>query len=183
VDFGYARLQPAGISGRVVNDLDGDGQLEDGEPGLAGWGLCLTPGSSDVISCRMVHTDSNGVYTLKNLWPGEYDLRPDPSESGEEQGQLSDWVVTTPDGAWRTITLEEGQQVTGVDFGISTRSSSGRGPSSPPVSGRALSPPVSSSDSSIESWQIAVAAIGSAAALGGALGAVLIVRRRRARSG
>jgi hypothetical protein len=170
VDFGFARLQPGSISGRVVNDLDGDGRLEGGEPGLGGWGLCLGRSSTDVIDCGMTRTGSDGTYTVDNLGPGEYGLRLETALRGA-QGQPPGWVVTVPDTPWRNVTLEEAQDVVGVDFGVHRDESTllSVGPLDPTSGDRGLQP-----------WQIA-AAISCALALTGIVAAVATARYRKIR--
>lgn len=168
VNFGFARLRPASISGRVINDLDGDGMLEEDEPGLGGWGLCLARGSSDVIDCGIIHTEEDGTYTVGDLGPGSHGLRLDPAKLRSERDQPPYWVVTLPDAYWRTVTLEEGQAATGVDFGVHRVESPPPGPS----------PSGSSSGLPIEWWQVALAAVCSVMVVAGGILARIGARRR-----
>jgi len=168
VNFGFARLRPASISGRVINDLDGDGVLEEDEPGLGGWSLCLARGSSDVIDCGIIHTEEDGTYAVGDLGPGSHGLRLDHPELKSERDQPPYWVVTVPDAYWRTVILEEGQAATGVDFGVHKVGSPSAGPS----------PSGSSSGLPIEWWQIVLAAVCSVVVVaGGILAAVGTLRR------
>jgi len=168
VDFGFAQLRPASISGRVINDLNGDGVLEEDEPGLGGWSLCLARGSSDVIDCGIIHTEEDGTYAVGDLGPGSHGLRLDHPELKSERDQPPYWVVTVPDAYWRTVILEEGQAASGVDFGVHRVES----PSPEPSSSGSSSGPL------IEWWQIALAAVCSVMVVaGGILAAVGTVRR------
>lgn len=168
VNFGFARLRPASISGRVINDLDGDGVLEEGEPGLDRWSLCLARGSSDVIECGIIHTREDGSYAVGGLGPGEHSLRPDQPDLESDQDEPPYWVVTVPDTYWRTVILEEGQAATGVDFGVHRVGS----PSPEP------SPSGSSSGLPIGWWQIAIAAVCSVMVVAGGILARIGARRR-----
>ena len=96
------------ISGRKVNDLNGDGILQPGEPGLAGVTLFLDTNGNGALDPGEVSTtsDVNGDYSFANLDPGTYRVREAP-QAGLRQ--------TTPNPA--DIPLSSGQNVSGVDFG------------------------------------------------------------------
>ena len=54
----------------MFNDLNGDGTLESGEPGLKGWTVNLLNSASQVITTAT--TAANGSYSFTSLLPGTY---------------------------------------------------------------------------------------------------------------
>ena len=62
----------ATISGEVFNDLNDNGVLEGGEPGLSGWTVELTNTSTDATYTTM--TDSSGLYSLVGVSAGTFTL-------------------------------------------------------------------------------------------------------------
>jgi len=102
------------ISGRVINDLDGDGDMfDDDEPGLAGWNLRLQMDTEDGQSpiVRETRTDRGGRYSFRRLPPGNYSIWL-PCE-----GQPKLWLATAPNslGEYGT-TVEAGEDSSLVDF-------------------------------------------------------------------
>src|SRR5262249_30530797 len=97
--------------GNIYNDLNHNGTLDPGEPGLAGWTVfedlnnngILDPGEPSAV------TDANGNYTLAGLSPGTVRLREVPQ---------SGWVRSQPGapGAY-VFTVGVRQTVTGKNFG------------------------------------------------------------------
>jgi len=57
------------ISGIKFHDLDGNGFLDEGEPGFSGGTINLMQ-DEELISSTS--TDSEGRYTFENLYPGSY---------------------------------------------------------------------------------------------------------------
>ncbi len=99
VDFQNARL--ASISGTKWNDLNGNGLHETDEPGLGGVLISL---SGEGIFSQAV-TAADGAYTFANLPAGSYTL----SETVPDG-----WANTVPIS--RTVIVEYGDQLTGIDF-------------------------------------------------------------------
>jgi len=62
------------IQGIAWNDLNGDSQLEAGEPLLAGWGIFLDANHNSRFDQgeTTTTTNSDGSYTFTNLTPGNY---------------------------------------------------------------------------------------------------------------
>ena len=58
------------LNGEVYDDLNGNGTLDGGEPGLAGWTINLLNGSSSVVATTT--TDANGDYSFTGVAPGSY---------------------------------------------------------------------------------------------------------------
>ena len=102
------------ISGRLIHDLDGDGDMfDDDEPGLAGWNLRLQMDTEDGQSpiVRETRTDRGGRYSFRRLPPGNYSIWL-PCE-----GQPKLWLATAPNslGEYGTI-VEAGEDSSLVDF-------------------------------------------------------------------
>lgn len=98
-DFGNWR--PAIISGHKFDDADADGNWDEGEPGLADWGIRLSNGEE-------ASTGADGSYSF-SVRPGTYSV-----------GELlqGGWRQTSPGGSGtREYTVTSGQVVEGVDFG------------------------------------------------------------------
>jgi subtilisin-like proprotein convertase family protein/protocatechuate 3,4-dioxygenase beta subunit len=103
VDFGNTRSMS--ISGQKFNDLDGDGIKDGNEPGVQGVTIQLDRGANGSVE-RTTSTDSDGNYTFDSLMAGTYRVR-EVAPGG--------WVQTTNNPA--DITLNNGNSVSGVDFG------------------------------------------------------------------
>jgi len=102
------------ISGRLIHDLDGDGDmLDEDEPGLDGWRLRLQMdtenGQSPVV--RETITSRGGGYSFRRLPPGHYSI------SIPCEGQPKLWLATAPNslGEYGT-TVEAGEDSSLVDF-------------------------------------------------------------------
>ena len=113
IDIGNAQPTLGSIAGIKYNDLNGNGQLEPGEPGLPNFTLYLDANNNsrrDEGEARFI-TDGDGSYFFRDIPSGEYFLR--------EEQQLG-FVQTTED---RYIVLN-GENFTNVNFGnTSTRGS------------------------------------------------------------
>jgi hypothetical protein len=108
-DFGAA---PAGsISGRVFNDLDGDGVKDASEGGAAGFRVYLDANSNGRFDSgeTSVLTGSGGTYTFAGLRPGVHVVRY-ASPVGWKLSSLYSYY---------TITLGVGQNRSAVNFGFS----------------------------------------------------------------
>src|SRR5262249_17948144 len=69
LDFGT--FQRATFNGHVVNDLNGNGSVGAGEPGLAGWTVNLL-NDADGSPAASATTDSSGSYSFPGIGPGTY---------------------------------------------------------------------------------------------------------------
>jgi hypothetical protein len=88
-------------------DLNGDGQLDAGEPGLSDWTIQLTDSTGFVVETTT--TDANGDYWFTDLEPGAWEV---------SEVLQSGWVQTFPSGdGTHLVNLDFGQVVTGLDFG------------------------------------------------------------------
>ena len=100
-------LTSAQIHGRKYNDLNDDGQWQEGEPFLAGWEIILDMGQDGSVDYSAT-TDENGAYWFMNLPNGLFSL---------EEKQQAHWVVTEPAGGAYTGELNAGDVLRGMLFG------------------------------------------------------------------
>jgi protocatechuate 3,4-dioxygenase beta subunit len=104
VDFGNKQLLGS-ICGTKFNDLDGDGEIDEGEPGIQGWTINLTMGAVQMTAI----TGEDGSYCFNNLPAGTFTLSEAPQDG---------WQQTYPTNPiTHTVVLSAGQNVENVDFG------------------------------------------------------------------
>jgi hypothetical protein len=114
------------VSGRLIQDTDGDGDMGDvSEPGLAGWHVRLEMDTGTRVIVHETVTNNDGRYSFSRLAPGDYNV------SIPCDGQPSSWLVTAPDtgGVW-SATVEADEDSGGIDFWLSLLSPT------PPRNGR-----------------------------------------------
>jgi hypothetical protein len=97
----------ATLSGRVFNDLNGDGVKQPNEPGYPGFLIELDP-NLDGTAAAFTATDANGFYQFTNVAPGAHRIVEVP------QGQRQ---VTSPGGGDYQVTVQSGRNVTELNFG------------------------------------------------------------------
>ena len=97
------------VSGVVFNDLNGDGTLESGEPGLEGWTVNLLNSASQVINTAT--TATNGGYSFTSLLPGTYTVQV-VSQSGYVASSAASVTITDDNGAADTVNFGEFAPVT-----------------------------------------------------------------------
>jgi hypothetical protein len=95
------------IAGYKFDDLNSNSIWDGGEPGLINWEINLFDGPN-LMGQTM--TDVNGYYQFDGLVPGTYGV----SETNQPA-----WVQTYPLSVFYMIDLEEGDNLTGFDFGNS----------------------------------------------------------------
>jgi len=73
----FGNFQKISISGQVYNDLNDNGAIDSGDPGLAGWTVFLDANSNGALDNGETSAVSNsqGAYTFANLGPGTYKVR------------------------------------------------------------------------------------------------------------
>jgi hypothetical protein len=100
------------ISGRVINDIDGDGDTSDAEPGLAGWRVKLELYDPDgaTVPVAEAKTDRSGRYSFRGLPAADSYRVTLPCE-----GQPSDWIGT--DSTDYSLPLQAGESEE-VDFWV-----------------------------------------------------------------
>ena len=105
------------ISGRIIHDIDGDGDRADiDEPGLSNWRVELREqmeeGESEPVETR---TDRNGEFSFDGLEPGDY------SVSIPCEGQPHLWMATWPSSStWYGVTIEEGSTPEPINYLLKT---------------------------------------------------------------
>ncbi|NLE57250.1 MAG: hypothetical protein GX616_02740, partial [Planctomycetes bacterium] len=92
------------IAGAKFHDLNGDGDQDAGEPGLAGWTIQLEDSKGGVITTT---TGANGAYSFDHLVPGSYTVA---------EVQQTGWRQTAPAAGAHNVTLTDAD-ATGIDFG------------------------------------------------------------------
>lgn len=97
------------IMGTVFEDSNSNGQVETGEPALAGWQIYIDANNNNILDPgeQVVATDSLGHYTLSGLAAGTYVVR---------EVQPGGWASTVPapvpgQGAFYDVTLESNTSV------------------------------------------------------------------------
>ncbi len=95
------------VSGEVYNDVNGNGTLDNGEPGLAGWTVDLTNTATN--SSYTTTTSAGGLFSLTGIAGGTYTLSEVPQPG-------FDLTQPASPGTY-TITVASGQTVSGEDFG------------------------------------------------------------------
>ncbi|HUT12109.1 MAG TPA: hypothetical protein VMY42_16525, partial [Thermoguttaceae bacterium] len=105
-----ARALPGTIEGEVFFDRDGDGQRDGGEEGLVGWQVYIDENLNGLLDAGepAAATDANGNYVLPQVRAGTHTV-------AEVLSPV--WVPTSPAGGSRSVIVEAGQIVTGIDFG------------------------------------------------------------------
>ncbi|MCX6269787.1 MAG: FG-GAP-like repeat-containing protein [Bacteroidetes bacterium] len=102
IDFG--NLLPGSVCGAKFNDSNNDGIRDPDELGLFGWQIVLS-GAVNTYT----FTDLYGNYCFNNLPQGNYTV---------SEVQVTGWAQTSPPSPGTyNFNLEEGQGVTGIDFG------------------------------------------------------------------
>ena len=108
--FDFGNTQKARVAGTVFDDLNLDGVIDPGEQPAAGQTVYLDlnrNGINDVGEPSAV-TDAAGRYAFE-LDAGSYLLVVVPNAG---------WTFTQPDTAMRDVTLAQGQELGGQDFGL-----------------------------------------------------------------
>ena len=113
LDFGNFQL--VNITGEVYNDLNGNGNLDPGEPGLQGWTVNLLNSSGNLVATTT--SDANGDFEFDSLFPGTFVV---------EEIVQSGWTQTQPvNPNYYSFTTQSGLNETGLNFGNYQRSISG----------------------------------------------------------
>jgi hypothetical protein len=109
VDFGV--IYPSYVTGRVFNDLDGDGNQTAGENGLAGFGVFVDVSGTGYGSFTdpATQTDAQGNYTLRVPVDGTYNVR---------VTRPSGWQSTVPSSNAHSVVFSNGSTVNSQNFGL-----------------------------------------------------------------
>jgi protocatechuate 3,4-dioxygenase beta subunit/glutamine cyclotransferase len=105
LDFGNFQL--VNVTGEVYNDLNGNGNLDPGEPGLQGWTVLLLNAAGNTVASTT--SDANGNYEFDNLFPGTFIV---------EEVLMAGWIQTQPvNPNYYEFTTQSGLDQTGLNFG------------------------------------------------------------------
>lgn len=109
VDFGV--IYPSYVSGRVFNDLNGNGTRDTGENGLAGFGVFVDVSGTGYGSFTdpATQTDAQGNYTLRVPIDGTYNVR---------VTRPSGWQSTAPSSNAYSVVFSNGSTASGKNFGL-----------------------------------------------------------------
>ncbi|MDB5318904.1 MAG: Cna B-type [Phycisphaerales bacterium] len=112
----FANFTPTlgAISGKVWNDLNGDGILGAAEPGLAGWTVFIDQNSDGAANAGepTAVTDASGNYTIASVPVGSNLLR--------ELAPVG-WSATAPGTGMQLVNVPNGTTVPSVNFGNKQR--------------------------------------------------------------
>ena len=81
----FGNFQLVNVTGNVYNDLNGNGNLDPGEPGLQGWTVDLENQYGNTVATTT--SDANGNYEFDDLFPGTFIV---------EEVLQSGWTQTQP---------------------------------------------------------------------------------------
>ena len=111
----FANFTPTlgSISGKVWNDLNGDGILS-AEPGLSGWTVFIDQNSDGIANVGepSAVTDASGVYKLLDVAVGSSVVREIPPVG---------WTPTAPGTGMQLVVVHNATDVSGVNFGNKQR--------------------------------------------------------------
>jgi hypothetical protein len=119
---GGGEPQPPIVGGHKWNDLDGDGEWDEGEPPLANWEIIATylgypydyesasVGIANGTVTRHTYTNGDGYYEFNFV---EYPLGLWRIEEVLQDG----WEQTAPEGGYHEVTVSEGTYRANLDFG------------------------------------------------------------------
>ncbi len=120
----FGEFTSASIVGVVFDDLDADGVLDDGEPGIEGVSVELSGSDIDApITPVVTTTGPDGTFTFDGLRPGTYVLtETDPGGylDGREIAGTAGGSVSNAAAGSNTISaiaLDAGEEATGYAFG------------------------------------------------------------------
>ena len=107
----FSNFKNFSISGEKYNDLNGNGQLDSGEPGIENWTINLYKYdvNGNPIFVTSTTTDANGDFSFTNLGPAPYNYKL------AEENQ-SDWTQTEP-ADFYNVAAQDGQDIVGYRFG------------------------------------------------------------------
>ncbi|WP_394940796.1 SdrD B-like domain-containing protein [Psychromicrobium sp. YIM B11713] len=122
-------VTPASLGNQVFEDTNGNGQLDDGEPGVAGVkvellnadGTPVTDLSGQPVAAQT--TGADGKYSFGNLAPGSYKVKFTGPEGTKFTSKGTDPAAdndsnANPDGTTDPVTLASGEQNNTVDAGL-----------------------------------------------------------------
>ena len=85
------------ISGQKFNDLNGNGVLDGGEPGITGWRIRLSQSGTQVESTL---TDANGNYGFQGLAAGTYTVTEETQSGWTRTSSPSSYTIVVTSGSF-----------------------------------------------------------------------------------
>ncbi len=110
----FAEIQPAGISGQVYVDLNGDGTLDPNDTLLPGVTIYLLDSSGNQLTSTT--TDANGKYAFNGLTPGVYGVEEIQPAGYLEGGDQVGTAGGSLDGYDRILSAQLGVGVYGESY-------------------------------------------------------------------
>jgi len=121
VELDFGNFNPALVSGRKFEDLNGDGVQDPGESGLDGWTIELVDAATqEVVATTMTASvdldesgdidpeTESGLYSFAGAYYGSFEVR---------EAVRDGWRQTMPADGTYLVTLAQGDYVTGRNFG------------------------------------------------------------------
>ena len=106
-NLNFGEFQTVTVNGEVFDDVNDNGTLDGGEPGLSGWTVDLSNASDRVIGTAT--TDSDGDYSFSGLGPGTYSIA-EVLQPG--------YITTAPATGSISLTPTSGASLTGENLGV-----------------------------------------------------------------
>jgi hypothetical protein len=108
-----AAQETGSISGVAIDDGNGNGVIDAGEPGLAGWEAAITSAAGTVAA----QVAADGSYSFGDLAPGTYTVS--LVKVVGVAGPPPPWIPTLPDADLSyDVTVAAGEDVEDIDFAV-----------------------------------------------------------------
>ncbi len=109
-EYDFGNWTNASKAGHKFNDLNADGEWDEGEPGLEGWTIFVDIDGDGVFDEGepSAVTDEYGAYRIENIPLGTYKVYEVMQEG---------WTQTYPSEGYYEVTFTSGLEDTGNDFG------------------------------------------------------------------
>ncbi len=117
-DIGYGLYRPGSIAGRIWNDADYDGQMDEGESGIYRASVTLLDASG--AAHATADTDRDGGFEFSGLAPGDYALRVTLPEGAVYTAKGGESLAPRQDERTAQLqvgTLAMGGAISGVNIG------------------------------------------------------------------
>ncbi len=113
-DFANSPVEISSVSGIVWNDMNGNGLLDAGEPGLSGWTIYADLNTNDSLDAGepSTTTSGSGNYSLFGLEPGTQRIA---------EVQQIDFKPTSPVTGFQSVIAPNSGSKSGVNFGNQER--------------------------------------------------------------
>lgn len=106
----FGNFKNGSINGYKWNDMNGNGEWEEGEYALGGWTIRLYEGDEDEEEAEVATTNADGYYSFTNLAPGTYTVC---------EEDRAGWVQTYPDeeDCYTVVIDKSGEENDQMNFG------------------------------------------------------------------